>query len=95
MFMAGIFLQLTGLAWLGVFAFGLTAIFAVMTLPVEFDASKRGLRLLQTYNLTVGNEVQGAKAVLDAAALTYVAAAIQSIATLLYYVSLIAGRRDE
>ena len=95
LFMAGFLLQFTGLAWLGVFAFGLSAIFAVMTLPVEFDASKRGLRLLQTYNLTIGNEVQGAKAVLDAAALTYVAAAIQAVATLLYYVMLIAGRRDE
>ena len=95
LFIAGLLLQFTGLAWLGVFAFGLSAIFAIMTLPVEFDASKRGLRLLQTYNLTLGNEVKGAKAVLDAAALTYVAAAIQAVATLLYYVMLIAGRSDE
>jgi Zn-dependent membrane protease YugP len=73
----------------------LSAIFAVMTLPVEFDASRRGLRLLQSYNLTVGNEVQSAKAVLDAAALTYVAAAIQAVTTLLYYVMLLAGRRDD
>ena len=64
-----------------------------MTLPVEFDASKRGLRLLQTYNLADGRELQGAKSVLDAAALTYVAAAVQAIATMLYYVTLLSGRR--
>jgi Zn-dependent membrane protease YugP len=93
LFMAGLFLRFTGLAWLGVFAFGLTAIFAIMTLPVEFDASKRGLRLLQTYSLTDGQELQGAKSVLDAAALTYVAAAVQAITTMLYYVSLLSGRR--
>lgn len=94
LFMAGIFLGMTGLAWLGVAAFGLSAVFAIVTLPVEFDASKRGLRLLETYNLTGGGELKGAKAVLDAAALTYVAAAIQSIMTLLYYVSLVSRRRD-
>jgi hypothetical protein len=94
LFMAGIFLGMTGLAWLGVAAFGLSAVFAIVTLPVEFDASKRGLRLLETYNLTGGGELKGAKVVLDAAALTYVAAAIQSIMTLLYYVSLVSRRRD-
>jgi len=93
LFFAGLFLRFTGLAWLGVFAFGLTAIFAIMTLPVEFDASKRGLRLLQTYNLVDSRELQGAKSVLDAAALTYVAAAVQAIATMLYYVTLLSGRR--
>jgi len=93
LFFAGLFLRFTGLAWLGVFAFGLTAVFAIMTLPVEFDASKRGLRLLQTYSLADGRELQGAKAVLDAAALTYVAAAVQAVLTMLYYVSLLSGRR--
>ena len=53
---------------------------------MEFDASRRGLQLLQTYQLTDGRELQGAKSVLDAAALTYVAAAVQTLATLLYYV---------
>jgi Zn-dependent membrane protease YugP len=93
LFLAGMFLRFTGLAWLGIFAFGLTAVFAIMTLPVEFDASRRGLRLLQTYRLTDGRELQSAKAVLDAAALTYVAAAVQAIATMLYYASLLSGRR--
>ncbi len=94
LFLVGIFFQIVGLAWLGLLAFGMTAIFALMTLPVEFDASKRGLRLLQTYRLTDGRELQGAKAVLDAAALTYVAAAVQAVATMLYYASLLANRRD-
>lgn len=93
LFLAGLFFRIAGLAWLGVLAFGMTAVFALMTLPVEFDASKRGLRLLQTYRLTDGRELQGAKAVLDAAALTYVAAAVQAIATMLYYVSLLSDRR--
>ncbi|MGC8781585.1 MAG: zinc metallopeptidase [Anaerolineae bacterium] len=94
LFLVGIFFQIAGLAWLGVLAFGMTAVFALMTLPVEFDASKRGLRLLQAYRLTDGRELQGAKAVLDAAALTYVAAAVQAVATMLYYVSLLSNRRD-
>ena len=77
------------------FAFGLAAIFALITLPVEFDASKRGLRLLQTYNLAIGNEVQGAKAVLDAAALTYVAAGDSGCCNPALLRQLIAGRRDD
>lgn len=93
LFLAGLFFRIAGLAWLGVLAFGMTAVFALMTLPVEFDASKRGLRLLQTYRLTDGRELQGAKAVLDAAALTYVAAAVQAVAIMLYYVSLLSDRR--
>ena len=79
-------LRCTDLAWLGSSSSRLGAVFALMTLPVELDASRRGLRLLQTYNLTDGSELQGAKSVLDAAALTYVAALAQTLATLLYYV---------
>ena len=65
--------------------------FALVTLPVEFDASRRGLRLLQTYQLAGGPDLKGAKSVLDAAALTYVAALAQTLATLLYYVFLLTG----
>ena len=95
-FIAGMWLQSATLAWLGVIGFGLTALFALVTLPVEFDASKRALSLLQGNNILVGEELSGAKKVLDAAALTYIAAAAQSILTLLYYVSLLGGfrRRD-
>ncbi len=68
--------------------------FALITLPVELDASSRALRLLQTYNLADGPELRGAKSVLDAAALTYVAALAQTLLTLLYYVSILGRRRD-
>ncbi len=91
LFMIGLFFQLASLAWVGVVFFALGAIFSLVTLPVEFDASRRGLRLLQTYQLTDGRELQGARDVLNAAALTYVAALAQTLATLLYYVFLLSG----
>jgi Zn-dependent membrane protease YugP len=97
MFLLGWWLGLSGLAWLAVILFGAGALFALVTLPVEFNASSRGLQLLQTYQLVDGDELRGAKAVLQAAALTYVAALIQSLATMLYYVTLLTGglrRRD-
>jgi len=99
-FFAGFFLSgLTGstaIAWLGLFLFAGTAVFALVTLPVEFNASKRALQLLSSYQLVDGRELQQAKAVLDAAALTYVAALAQALSTLLYYVFLLTGfsRRD-
>jgi uncharacterized protein len=94
LFFIGLLLNVTGIAWLGVILFGAGALFALITLPVEFNASRRALSLLQTYQLTDGRELQGAKAVLDAAALTYVAALAQTLLTLLYYVSLLGRRRD-
>jgi uncharacterized protein len=94
MFFIGLLLGVTQLAWLGIILFGLGAVFALITLPVELDASKRALRLLQTYQLADGAELKGAKSVLDAAALTYVAALAQTLLTLLYYVSLLGRRRD-
>lgn len=87
--LAGIFMQAAGLLWLGVIFFGLMVLFSIITLPVEFDASKRGLRLLREASLVQNEqEFQGAKAVLTAAALTYIAAAVSSVLQLLYYVSL-------
>ena len=77
---------------LGIIAFGIAALFAVITLPVELDASHRALVMLQQNNLLDGQELRGAKAVLDAAALTYVAAAAQAVTQLLYYIML-SGRR--
>lgn len=86
----------TTIAWLGLFLFAGTVVFALITLPVEFNASNRALKLLQTYQLAVGGELQEAKKVLDAAALTYVASLAQALSTLLYYVFLLTGfsRRD-
>ena len=99
-FFVGFFLSgLTGsttIAWLGLFLFAGTVVFALITLPVEFNASKRALQLLRSYQLADGRELQEAKQVLDAAALTYIAALAQAISTLLYYVFLLTGfsRRD-
>jgi Zn-dependent membrane protease YugP len=86
----------TSIAWFGLFLFAGTALFSLVTLPVEFNASKRALGLLRSYQLADGGELQEAKKVLDAAALTYVAALAQSLSTLLYYVFLLTGfsRRD-
>jgi Zn-dependent membrane protease YugP len=86
----------TTLAWIGVAGFGLAALFALVTLPVEFNASARGLYLLRNYQLVDGRELAQAKSVLDAAALTYVAALAQTISTMLYYIFLLTGfrRRD-
>ena len=91
MFFIGLFLHFTGLAWLGIILFSAGAVFALITLPVELDASRRGLRLLQVYSLADGRELDGAKSVLNAAALTYGAALAQTLATLLYYVTLLGG----
>lgn len=92
LFMAGAFG--TTIAWFGLAIFGATALFALVTLPVEFDASKRARELLVSNGILVPQEVKGASAVLDAAALTYVAAALQAVMTLLYYASLLMGRRE-
>ena len=92
LFMAGAFG--TTIAWFGLILFAATAVFALVTLPVEFDASKRARELLVANGVLVPQEVQGARQVLDAAALTYVAAALQAIMTLIYYASILMGRRD-
>lgn len=90
----GFLLNMTGLVWLGIAFFSLMVLFTILTLPVEFDASKRGLAMLSEAGLMVTEEDrQGSKAVLRAAALTYVAAAITSVLQLLYYISLANRRR--
>jgi uncharacterized protein len=96
--LAGIFLQWMQLAWVGVFAFSAGAIFALATLPVEFDASARAKRLLaDTGIIRTQQEQDGVNAVLNAAALTYVAALVTAVLQLLYYVMLVSGmgRRSE
>lgn len=91
--MAGILLNFLGLAWLGVIFFGAVLLFHVVTLPVEFDASKRALRLIDEYGILQGEENRGARAVLNAAAFTYVATAFYALINLLYYVFILLGRR--
>jgi Zn-dependent membrane protease YugP len=91
--MIGLFLNFTQLAWVGVFVFAGGAVFALATLPVEFDASARAKQLLvQTGIIQSEQEQRGVNAVLNAAALTYVAGLVTAIMQLLYYVSLVSGR---
>ena len=85
----------TTVAWIGLILFGLTALFALVTLPVEFDATKRAKQLLVSQGILAPQEIQGVNRVLDAAALTYVAAAIQAIMTLAYYAFMLLGRRRD
>jgi uncharacterized protein len=88
----GVLLRLTNLAWAGVLVFSLGAVFALATLPVELNASARAKRLLVDSGLIVGeDEARGVSNVLNAAALTYVAALITAVLQLLYYVSLVLG----
>ncbi|PRY15063.1 hypothetical protein CLV24_103302 [Pontibacter ummariensis] len=79
---------------IGVALFGLTTIFSFVTLPVEFDASKRALAWISDRGVVTPQEHGMAKDALKWAALTYVVAALGSLATLLYYVSILMGRRD-
>ena len=92
--MIGLFLRFTELAWLGIFIFAGGAVFALATLPVEFNASARAKQLLvQTGIIQTDEERRGVNAVLNAAALTYVAGLVTAILQLLYYVSLVGGGR--
>ena len=75
-------------------AFAVTALFSVVTLPVEFDASRRALAWLETTGSTVGIEHEGARTTLKWAAMTYVVAALAAIAQLLYLVFYFLGSRD-
>lgn len=93
LFFIGIILQLSGLLWLGIIFFSASVVFAFVTLPVEWDASQRAMRLLSSSGLVDSRELEGTQAVLSAAALTYVAALAQAISTLLYYVFLATGMR--
>lgn len=68
---------------IGILLFGIAVLFQVITLPVEFNASTRALELLDANSFVVGNEINGAKKVLNAAALTYIAAMASGIAQLL------------
>lgn len=91
----GLLVQASGLLWLGIIVFGVTVVFMLLTLPVEIDASRRGLALLQRAGLMqTADDSGGARQVLTAAALTYVAAAVSSLLTLLYYVSLAQRSND-
>ena len=93
----GLILGKPNIAQIGVVLFSLVVLFQLITLPVEFNASARALRVLEGQNLLVGNEMDGARKVLKAAALTYVAALFSSILQLLRLILITQGsgrRRD-
>lgn len=89
----GLVLGYVGLARVGVFLFTFVVIFQLLTLPVEFNASRRALRILEGGNMLVGEELKGASKVLRAAALTYVASLLASILQLLRLLLLTRRRR--
>lgn len=82
----GLIIATADIVWLGIALFSLSTFFTLFTLPVEFDASMKGLRAIRKLNLLGENEIIGARMVLIGAALTYVAAAAASILNLLYFV---------
>lgn len=89
----GAMLNFTGLIWLGIILFSFAFIFQLVTLPVEFNASRRALSAIEHAGLLDSNEQKGAQKVLSAAAMTYVAAMLQSFLTLIYYIIRFTGNR--
>jgi Zn-dependent membrane protease YugP len=81
--------------YIGIACFGLSLVFQLITLPVEFNASRRAIRAIRDSELLTDEEVKGAKRTLTAAALTYVAAAAVSLAQLLRLILLFGRRRDD
>ena len=89
--LVGFLLRFTPLAWVGVILFAGAVVFSLVTLPVEFDASRRAKTLLNQSGIVTHEEAGGVSAVLNAAGWTYVAAAIAAVGQLLYYVLLLTG----
>lgn len=83
------------IAFIGVLLFSATAIFSLVTLPVEFNATKRAKAWLADSGIIYSTDMEGINKVLDSAALTYVASAAQSISTILYYLMILGGRRRD
>ncbi len=84
----GLIMGLTGLVTIGLILFAVIVLFQLVTLPVEFDASKRALVALEGQGLLAADEVPGARAVLNAAALTYVAGFVAALGQLVYFFAL-------
>jgi Zn-dependent membrane protease YugP len=98
MVVIGMVIGMTGLAYVGVALFGAFVAFTLVTLPVEFDASIRARRVLEQRGLLKGEELRGVRAVLTAAAATYLASAVSAVLQLVYWllrVGLIGGGRDD
>ncbi len=90
----GFMLGMAGMIQVGIALFAAAVLFQLVTLPVEFDASKRAVAEMNRLGLATSADVGGSKAVLNAAAMTYVAAAAASVMYLLYYVMQFAGARE-
>lgn len=91
-FVAGLMLQWHTLTWIGVILFGASFFFALLTLPVEFNASARAKALLIRQGIIGQDQIEGVDKVLDAAAWTYVAAAVSAVGVWLFYVFMLLGR---
>lgn len=87
-FMIGLLFSIPLLTNIGIIFFTVAVIYQIITLPVEFNASRRALNILESRNILYGNEVSGAKSVLSAAAMTYVAAALMSISQLIRLIAI-------
>lgn len=88
LFVLGLFLGIPALTTIGIIFFSAAVIYQIITLPVEFNASKRALQTLEGRGILYGEEVNGAKRVLGAAAMTYVAATLMSISQLIRLIAL-------
>ena len=93
MILIGLLLGITGFLDAGIVLFSFSLIFQLITLPVEFNASSRALQILDDTNMLYDDELRGAKKVLSAAAMTYVAAAIATLLSMLRLIILFGGRR--
>ncbi len=83
------------LVWIGIILFAAAVLFTLVTLPVEYNASNRARAMLRGAGLVSAREYEGASAVLSAAALTYVAAMLQAVANLLYFILMALGMRRD
>lgn len=90
--LGGLFLGILGFIYIAIVLYAIAVLFQIVTLPVEFDASRRAKQQLQDLGLVASNEAAGVKSTLTAAAWTYVAAALAAVAVLLYYLSMLSNR---
>lgn len=93
LFFIGLLLGFKGLTMLGIILFSAVVVFQLITLPVEFDASNRALNILKSRGILYGDEAKNAQKVLDAAAMTYVAATLMAISQLIRLIAL--SNRDD
>jgi hypothetical protein len=90
----GVILSLAKLVWVGIAFEVIILLFQLVTLPVEFNASSRALKLIKEYGIVTDDEHDGAKKMLTSAALTYVAGVLSTLAEILRYILIFTGRND-